>query len=57
MTYCLAFSTEGVIDVSQGYTETSKWPETLKRRDMISEDELQRVGCCAGEFLVQANVL
>ena len=43
MSYCLAFSIEGAVDVSQGYIQTEKWAEAMKMRDLLSEAELEKV--------------
>ena len=43
MSYCLAFSTEGVVDVSRGYIQKEKWAEAMKMRDFLSEADLETV--------------
>jgi peptide-N4-(N-acetyl-beta-glucosaminyl)asparagine amidase len=48
MSYCLAFSTEGAVDVSKGYIQKEKWEEALKMRDLIAETELDKVGSFLG---------
>ncbi|GJJ12401.1 hypothetical protein Clacol_006643 [Clathrus columnatus] len=43
MTYCLAFSCDGAMDVSKGYIQGEKWAEATSRRSMISESDLSKV--------------
>lgn len=48
MSYCLAFSTEGALDVSKGYIHKAKWEQAVKMRDLISESDLQQVYATLG---------
>lgn len=43
MSYCLAFSCDGAMDVSKGYIQSKKWPEALSLRNLIPETDLSKV--------------